>query len=247
MNKATHKYHFPLPSIDQVLDTLARKQFFSLLDSFSGYNQIQISLEDQDKTTFTYPWVTFTYRVLPFGLCNAPSIFQRAILSIFSDLINEGLELYMDEFTPYGDDFDQELQKLEKEFDITIKDGPGKENPVAGFIFQIPKVNDPLSVDDQFPYEHLFAVTLKMSWYIDVENYLAVEKLPKHLTARERKQIVQCNARFFWIGGYLFHKGSEVCIRKCIKKDDIYDILKACHDKPCGGRFADRRIGHKVL
>ena len=89
LNKATQKDHFPLPFMDQVLDTLAGKKFFSFLDGFSGYNQIQIALEDQDKTTFTCPWGTFAYRVLPFGLCNAPATFQRAILSIFADLINE--------------------------------------------------------------------------------------------------------------------------------------------------------------
>jgi hypothetical protein len=76
LNKETHKYHFPLPFIDQVLDTLAGKKYFSFLNGFSGYNQIQITPEDQEKTTFTCPWGTFTYRVLPFGLCNAPTTFQ---------------------------------------------------------------------------------------------------------------------------------------------------------------------------
>jgi len=114
LNKATQKDHFPLPFTDQVLDTLAGKKFFSLLDGFNGYNQIQIAREDQDKTTFTCPWGTFSYRFLPFGLCNAPATFQRAILSIFADLINERLEVYMDDFTPYGEDFDPALYTLEK-------------------------------------------------------------------------------------------------------------------------------------
>ena len=61
LNKATQKDHFHFPFIDQVLDTLAGKNFFSFLDGFSGYNQIQIALEDQDKTTFTFPWGTFAY------------------------------------------------------------------------------------------------------------------------------------------------------------------------------------------
>ena len=114
LNKATQKDHFPLPSIDQLLDALAGKKFFSFLDGFSEYNQIQIAPEDQDKTTFTCPWGTFTYRVLLFGLCNAPTTFQRAILNIFLDLINEGLEVYMDDFTLYEDDFDPALDTLEK-------------------------------------------------------------------------------------------------------------------------------------
>ena len=75
LNKATVKDYFPLPFIDQVLDTLAGKNNFSFLDGFSGYNQIQIAPEDQDKTTFTYPWGPYAYRVLPFGLCNALATF----------------------------------------------------------------------------------------------------------------------------------------------------------------------------
>ena len=102
LNKATKKDHFPLPFIDQVLDGLVGKKFFSFLDGFSGYNQIEICPEDQDKTTFTCSWGTFSYRVLPFGLCNAPATFQRAILSIFAELVHDTIEIYMDDFTPYG-------------------------------------------------------------------------------------------------------------------------------------------------
>ena len=61
LNKATLKDHFPLPFIDQVLDTLASKKYFSFLDGFSGYNQIQVAPEYQDKATFTCPWGTFAY------------------------------------------------------------------------------------------------------------------------------------------------------------------------------------------
>ena len=68
LNKETQKYHFPLPFINKVLETLSGKKFFSFLDGFSGYNQIQIASEDQDKTTLTCPWGTFAYRVLPFVL-----------------------------------------------------------------------------------------------------------------------------------------------------------------------------------
>eukprot|EP00253_Pinus_taeda_P032975 PITA_32975 len=114
LNKATKKDHFPLPFVDQVLDGLAGKKFFSFLDGFNGYNQIQICLEDQDKTTFTYPWGTFAYRVLPFGLCNAPTTFQRVVLSIFAELVHDVVEIYMDYFTPYGCDFQESMTNLGK-------------------------------------------------------------------------------------------------------------------------------------
>ena len=83
LNKITKNDHFPLPFIDQVLDNLVGKRCFSFLDGFSGYNQIQISLEDQDKTMFTYPWGMFSYFVLPFGLCNAPTLFNERYLAYF--------------------------------------------------------------------------------------------------------------------------------------------------------------------
>ena len=114
LNKETQKDHFPLPFIDQVLDNLSGKKYFSFLDGFSGYNQIQIALEDQDKTTFSCPWGTSVYTVLPFGLCNAPTTFQRDVIGIFSDLVNDYLEIYMDDFTPYGDNFEEALTNLAK-------------------------------------------------------------------------------------------------------------------------------------
>lgn len=83
LNSTTKKDHFPLPFIDQVLDNLAGKKYFSFLDGFSGYNKIQIAVEDQEKTNFTCLWGTFSYSVLSFGLCNAPTKFQQAIISIF--------------------------------------------------------------------------------------------------------------------------------------------------------------------
>eukprot|EP00253_Pinus_taeda_P004093 PITA_04093 len=114
LGKATQKDHFPLPFIDQVLDNLVGKKFFSFLDGFSGYNQIRIAPQDQDKTTFTSPWGTFSYRVLPFRLCNAPVTFHRAVIGIFSDMINDSLEIFMDDFSPYGTTFEDALQNLEK-------------------------------------------------------------------------------------------------------------------------------------
>jgi len=71
LNKATKKDHFPLPFIDHILDALIGNKLFSFLDGFSGYNQIQISPKIQHNATFTYPWGTFSYNILPFNLYNA--------------------------------------------------------------------------------------------------------------------------------------------------------------------------------
>ncbi|KAL4291931.1 hypothetical protein GQ457_14G017450 [Hibiscus cannabinus] len=114
LNKATRKDHFPLPFIDQMLDRLAGKQFYCFLDGYSGYNQIAIAPEDQSKTTFTCPYGTFAFRRMPFGLCNAPATFQRCMTAIFSDLNEDCLEIFMDDFSTFGDNFDSCLSNLEK-------------------------------------------------------------------------------------------------------------------------------------
>ena len=113
LNTATRKDHFPLPFIDQMLDRLVGHPHFCFLDGYSGYNQIAIAPEDQEKTTFTCPYGTFAFRRMPFGLCNAPATFQRCMMSMFSDLVEEVMEIFMDDFTVYGSSFDQCLKNLE--------------------------------------------------------------------------------------------------------------------------------------
>ncbi|CAM8969506.1 unnamed protein product [Rhodiola kirilowii] len=112
LNAVTRKDHFPLPFIDQMLDRLAGKPYFCFLDGFSGYNQIPIAPEDQEKTTFTCPFGTFAFRRMSFGLCNAPGTFQRVVTSIFSDMIGSFIEVFMDDFTVHGDTFDACLDNL---------------------------------------------------------------------------------------------------------------------------------------
>ena len=112
LNKATRKDHFPLPFIDQMLDRLAGRTYYCFLDGYSGYNQIAIAPEDQEKTTFTCPYGTFAFRRMPFGLCNAPATFQRCMMSIFSDMVEQSIEVFMDDFSVFGDSFDLCLNNL---------------------------------------------------------------------------------------------------------------------------------------
>ncbi|KAM1362811.1 hypothetical protein PS1_028130 [Malus domestica] len=105
LNATTRKDHFPLPFIDQMLERLAGRAFYCFLDGYSGYNQIVIAPDDQEKTTFTCPFGTFAYRRMSFGLCNAPATFQRCMVSIFSDYVKKIIEVFMDDFSVFGDSF----------------------------------------------------------------------------------------------------------------------------------------------
>ena len=113
LNKATKKDHYPFPFIDQMLVRLSKHTHFFFLDGYSGFSQIHVSKEDQEKTTFTFPFSTFAYRRMPFGLCNAPATFQRCMTAIFSDFCEKIVEVFMDDFSVYGTSFDDCLSNLD--------------------------------------------------------------------------------------------------------------------------------------
>jgi hypothetical protein len=114
LNKATKKDHFPLPFIDEMLERLAKHSHFCYLDGYSGFFQIPIHPDDQHKTTFACPYGTFAYRRMPFGLCNAPASFQRFMMAIFSDFIEDIMEVFMDDFSVHGTGFESCLANLDK-------------------------------------------------------------------------------------------------------------------------------------
>nr|GEZ79765.1 reverse transcriptase domain-containing protein [Tanacetum cinerariifolium] len=97
-----------------MLEQLAGNEYYCFLDGFSGYFQIPIDLQDQEKTTFTCPYGTFAYRRMPFGLCNAPGTFQRCMMAIFHDIIEETIEVFMDDFSVFMDSFSSCLSHLDK-------------------------------------------------------------------------------------------------------------------------------------
>nr|GEX41893.1 reverse transcriptase domain-containing protein [Tanacetum cinerariifolium] len=114
LNEATRKDHFPLLFMDQMLKRLTGNEYYYFLNGFSGYFQIPIDPKDQEKTTFTCPYGTFAYKRMPFGLCNAPRTFQRCMMAIFHDMIEQTMEVFMDDFSIFENSFSTCLTNLEK-------------------------------------------------------------------------------------------------------------------------------------
>nr|GEV28063.1 DNA-directed DNA polymerase [Tanacetum cinerariifolium] len=114
LNDATRKDYFPLPFTNQMLERLVENEFYCFLYGFSGYFQIPIDPQDQEKTTFTCPYGTFAYRRIPFGLCNAPGTFQRCMIAIFHDMIEKMMKVFMDDFLVFGDSFSSCFTNLDK-------------------------------------------------------------------------------------------------------------------------------------
>ncbi|GJT21390.1 reverse transcriptase domain-containing protein [Tanacetum coccineum] len=97
-----------------MLERLAGNKYYCFLDGFSSYFQIPIDPKDQEKSTFTCPYGTFAYCRMPFGLCNAPGMFQRCMMAIFHDMIEKTMEVFMDDFSVFGNSFSTCLTNLEK-------------------------------------------------------------------------------------------------------------------------------------
>nr|GFB59056.1 reverse transcriptase domain-containing protein [Tanacetum cinerariifolium] len=96
------------------LSDIQGNEYYCFLDGFSGYFQIPIDPRDQEKTTFTCPYGTFAYRRMPFGLYNAPGTFQRCMLAIFHDMVEKTMEVFMDDFSVFGNSFGNCLSRLDK-------------------------------------------------------------------------------------------------------------------------------------
>nr|XP_016506071.1 PREDICTED: RNA-directed DNA polymerase homolog [Nicotiana tabacum] len=120
LNKVTWKDHFLLPFLDQMLDRLDGRAYYCFLDGHSGYNQILIAPKDQEKTTFTCSYGTFAFSRMLFGLCNAPATFRRCMMAIFTDMVEDFLKVFMNDFSDVGDSFEEFLDNLDKVFCVRV-------------------------------------------------------------------------------------------------------------------------------
>ncbi len=103
---------FPLPRIDDILDALRGSMYFSTLDLYSGYWQVEMDQRDIDKTAFVTRQGLFRFTVMPFGLCNAPATFERLMELVLKDLNWKICLIYLDDIIVYGAGFYLALGRL---------------------------------------------------------------------------------------------------------------------------------------
>jgi hypothetical protein len=126
LNRASDKDNYPVPPMEQILQQVSGSERLSLLDGFSGYNQVLMSPSDQLKTTFRTPWGTYAYRKMPFGLINVGATFQREMDIDFHGLINQSVVVYLDDVTVFSKNKKDHLSHLRavlercRKFDISL-------------------------------------------------------------------------------------------------------------------------------
>eukprot|EP00253_Pinus_taeda_P005717 PITA_05717 len=142
----------------------------------------------------------------------------------------------------------QRVPPPQKQFDLTIVDKPAKENVVADFLSRLDlPAGEEGMVDDQMPDEHLFSISVLSPWFTDIANYLVSAQFLPHLSSKEKSKIVRKSAPFTWIGGNLFKLGLDQILRRCVREEEVFDILLTCHDGPCGGHFTTKRSAFKII
>src|SRR3954464_13330309 len=116
LNKACPKDPFALPRIDQIIDSTARCDLLCVLDAYSGYHQIKMALEDQEKTTFITPFGIFCYTSMPFGLKNAGATYQRTVQNCLKEQIGRNVHACVDDIMIKTERADSLLKYLEETF-----------------------------------------------------------------------------------------------------------------------------------
>ncbi|GJR06289.1 reverse transcriptase domain-containing protein, partial [Tanacetum coccineum] len=261
---ATRKDHFPLPFMDQMLERLAGNEFYCFLDGFSGYFQIPIDPQDQEKTTFTYPYGTFAYQRMPFGLCNAPGTFQRCMVVIFHDMIEKTMEVFMDDFSIFGDSFSSCLSHL----DMMLKSGIEVDRAKVDVIAKLP------------PSTMVKEIRSFLEFDIEIRDKKGVENLAAdHLSRLENPHQgdlvgMEINDNFpheslnmisrnpdngppwfadianYLVGNddpYLFRICVDQIIRRCVDGKEDMGILEAYHHGPTGGHHGPNYTAKKVF
>ena len=113
LNQKSVKDAYPLPRIEDSLDSLHGAKYFSCLDLKSAYNQVEIDERDKHKSAFITPFGLFEYNFMPYGLCNSPATFQRLMQIIFREEQNQFLLVFLDDVLIYSDNPESHFRQLE--------------------------------------------------------------------------------------------------------------------------------------
>nr|GEW31818.1 reverse transcriptase domain-containing protein [Tanacetum cinerariifolium] len=234
LNDATHKDHFPLSFMDQMLERLVENEYYCILDGFSGYFHIPIDPQDQEKTTFTYPYGTFAYRRMPFGLCNALRTFQRCLMTILQDMIEETIEVFMDDFLVLG------IPSLHAS---PIRQNAKKKLTTA-LILVAPDWDLPFEIMCDASDFVVGAVLGQRAKNLAADHLSRLEN--PHHDDLEKKEI---NKTFplETLRMISSRSDSNQVIRRCVHDQEAVNILTACHNGPTEGHHGANYTAKKVF
>nr|GEZ70960.1 reverse transcriptase domain-containing protein [Tanacetum cinerariifolium] len=207
LNEATRKDHFPLPFMDQMLERLARNEYYCFLDGFSG-----------------------------------------CMLAIFHDMVKKTMEVFMDDFSVFGNSFENCLSCLDK---MLQRSGEPSGRPSIPIRNPYENVLDPKGINETFPLETLSIVTFRgdssAPWFADFVNYHAGNFIVKGMTSQQKNKFFKDVKHYFWDNPFLFKIYADQVIRRCVHGKEALDILEAYHNGPMGGHHGANLTAKKLF
>nr|GEY84095.1 reverse transcriptase domain-containing protein [Tanacetum cinerariifolium] len=246
----------------KMLERLAGNEYYCFLDGFFEYFQIPIDPCDQEKTTFTCPYGTFSYRRMPFGLCNASGTFQRCMLAIFYDMVEKTMEVFMDDFSVFGNSFENCLSRLDKMLQrcedtnlslnwekshFMVKEGIVLGHKISrngievdrAKVDVIAKLPQPTTVKENLAANHLSRLENPYEYVLDpkeINETFPLETLSM-VTFRGDSSAP-------WFADFANY---HAVIRRCMHNKEALDILVACHNGPTGGHHGANLTAKKIF
>ncbi|CAM9000225.1 unnamed protein product [Rhodiola kirilowii] len=136
---------------------------------------------------------------------------------------------------------------LLQEFDVEIKDKKGIENTVVDHLSRIVREEEPGSITETFPDEHLYALSTQMPWYAPIVNYLVGGTFPPSYSKAQCMKLKHDSRFYVWDDPYLWKIGVDQLLRRCIPDIEIASVVSFCHEHACGGHFGPMRTARKIL
>lgn len=165
LNNVTKKDCYPLPRIDDMLETLSGARWFSSLDLASGFWQVELDPKDREKSTFITRFGTYEFTVMPFGLCNALATFQRLMDTVLRDILWQFVVVYIDDINVGSKTFEEHLSHLEQVFS-RLEEAGLKLSPEKCFFFK-----------DEIPF--LGHIVSRTGIHTDPEKLKVIKEFPE--------------------------------------------------------------------
>ncbi|GJY64128.1 DNA-directed DNA polymerase [Tanacetum coccineum] len=272
LNDATRKDHFPLSFMDQMLERLAGNEYYCFLDGFLEiFFKILLPARTEEIPSYLPLIRTFAYRRMPFGLCNAPGTFQRCMMAIFHDMIEETMEVFMDDFSVFGDYFSSCLSHLDKMLKRceTITDAQAHytttEKELLAMVYAFEKFRPYLVLSKTIVYtdhsalKYLLAkqdakprllrwILLLQEFDVIIRHKKGVENLAAdHLSRLENPHQVPHGLPTLQITMREILICADQVIRRRVHGLEAIDILMACHNGPIEGHHGANYTTKKVF
>nr|GEU40928.1 DNA-directed DNA polymerase [Tanacetum cinerariifolium] len=265
LNDATRKDHFSLPFMDQMLERLARNEFYCFLDGFFEYFQIPIDPQDQEKTTFTCPYGTFAYRLFGDSFSSCLSHLDKMLQRCKDTNLVLNWEKYhfmVHEDIVLGHKTSKSGIKVDKaKVDVIAKlphstSVKGAENLAADHLSRLENPHqdelEKKEITETFPLETLGMIAFRGDsstlWFANFANYHTGNFIvKKDVVPAKEKNFFKDVKHYFWDDPYLFKICTDQVIRRYVHGQEAIDILRACHNRPNGGHHGANLTAKKSL